>query len=348
MRTRTSPVFEVTAPFGPLGAPPLMQKERDVEEQRADLRQFMGPAAGTSPTEIVVERGDACSEILQQAIDRKADLIVMGTHGRTGLRHVLLGSVAEKIIRNASCPILVVPPHAADVGGDASAVFKRIVYATDFSKPSTAALTCALALAQEADARLTLLHAIEFPQALARHHRCRREQRSTNCMPSPKPSTCGACACWCRLRRGCIARWRPGSVRVNRLARFCTSPTEEQADLIVMGVQGRGTVDLMVLRIERARGHSRGSLPGPGRARPARYVAATPVSIRQQRSSIALDRSSSGHTTERRLSTCVIPRACMAARSAESRSCQERTVPVSVTEFPDTRTLMPRASRSAS
>ena len=125
----------------------------------------MGPANDAS-TEIVVERGDACSEILRQAIDRKADLIVMGTHGRTGLRHVLLGSVTEKIIRNASCPVLVVPPHAAAVGGDASAVFKRIVCATDFSKPSGAALTYALALAQEADARLTLLHAIEFPQAL--------------------------------------------------------------------------------------------------------------------------------------------------------------------------------------
>ena len=82
--------------FGSLGAPPLMQEERDVEEQQAVLRQFMGPAAGTSATEIVVGPGDACSEILQQAVDWKADLIVMGTHGRTGLRHVLLGSVTEK------------------------------------------------------------------------------------------------------------------------------------------------------------------------------------------------------------------------------------------------------------
>ena len=240
-----APVFAVTAPFGSLGAPPLIQKERDVEEQRADLRQFMGPAAGTSTTEIVVERGDACSEILQQAIDRKADLIVMGTHGRSGLRHVLLGSVAEKIIRNASCPILVVPPHAAGVGGDTSAVFKRIVYATDFSKPSQLALTCALALAQEADARLTLLHAIEFPQALhdvtlpkgaevdQLHAIAEAEylRRLRVLVPAQARMYCTVSA---RVSEGKPAR------AILHVA------DREQADLIVMGVQGRGTVDLMV------------------------------------------------------------------------------------------------------
>jgi len=238
------PVFEVTGPFGPLGTPPLMQKERDITEEAADLRRFMGPANDTS-TEIVVERGDACSEILRQAIDRKADLIVMGTHGRTGLRHVLLGSVTEKIIRNASCPVLVVPPHAAAVGGDASAVFKRIVCATDFSKPSGAALTYALALAQEADARLTLLHVIEFPQAL-------------HDIPLPRGAEAD------RLHAVAEAEYlRRLRAQVPAQARmYCTVAArvsegkparailhvaeEEQADLIVMGVQGRGTVELMV------------------------------------------------------------------------------------------------------
>jgi len=240
-----APVFEVTAPFGSLGAPPLMQKERDVEEQQAELRQFIEPAAGASASEIVVEHGDACAEILQQAIDRKADLIVMGTHGRTGFRHVLLGSVAEKIIRNASCPILVVPPHAPDVGGDASAVFKRIVYATDFSKPSHLALTYALRLAQEADARLTLLHAIEFPQALhdvtlpkgaevdQLHAIAEAEylRRLRVLVPAQARMYCTVSA---RVSEGKPAR------AILQVA------NHEQADLIVMGVQGRGTVDLMV------------------------------------------------------------------------------------------------------
>ena len=240
-----APVFEFTAPFGPLGAPPLMRQDRGIEEQHAELRRFMGPANDTSPTEIVVERGDAASEILRQAIERKADLIVMGTHGRTGLRHVLLGSVTEKIIRNASCPVLVVPPHAADVGSAATAVFKRIVHATDFSKASTAALTCALALAKEADARLTLLHAIEFPQALHdiplprgsevdQHHALAEAEylrRLRALVPAQARMYCTVAA---RVSEGKPAR------AILRVA------DEEQADLIVLGVQGRGTVELLV------------------------------------------------------------------------------------------------------
>jgi len=169
----------------------------------------------------------------------------MGTHGRTGFRHLLLGSVAEKIIRNASCPILVVPPHAPDVGGDASAVFKRIVYATDFSKPSHLALTYALALAQEADARLTLLHAIEFPEALhdvtmpkgaevdQLHAIAEAEylRRLRVLVPAQARMYCTVAA---RVSEG-----KPARV-------ILQVANHEQADLIVMGVQGRGTVDLMV------------------------------------------------------------------------------------------------------
>ena len=239
------PVFEVTAPFGPLATPPVILKDRDVEQERAELRRFIGAAAGSPSVELVVEMADACPEILRQAIDRKVDLIVMGTRGRSGLRHAFLGSVAEKIIRNASCPTLVVPPHAADVHGIDAAVFKRIVFATDFSKSSAAALDLALALAQEADARLTLLHAIEFPQAL-------------HDVPLPRGADVDrlhalAEAEYLRRLRGLV----PAQARM-----YCTVAArvsegkparailhvaaKEQADLIVIGVQGRGAVDLMV------------------------------------------------------------------------------------------------------
>jgi len=54
--------------------------------------------------------GPAHTEILEKARRAKADLIVMGTHGRTGVEHLLLGSVAEKVVRLSSCPVLTVPP----------------------------------------------------------------------------------------------------------------------------------------------------------------------------------------------------------------------------------------------
>jgi nucleotide-binding universal stress UspA family protein len=52
------------------------------------------------------------TEIVARAAETKADLIVMGTHGRSGLAHALMGSVAEHVVRHAPCPILIVPQHA--------------------------------------------------------------------------------------------------------------------------------------------------------------------------------------------------------------------------------------------
>jgi nucleotide-binding universal stress UspA family protein len=55
-----------------------------------------------------LREGTPVEEILNAARETSADLIVMGTHGRTGLPHVLLGSVAERVVRSAQCPVLTV------------------------------------------------------------------------------------------------------------------------------------------------------------------------------------------------------------------------------------------------
>ncbi len=61
-----------------------------------------------------VERGRASAEILRVAHELHADVIVMGTHGYTGMAHVLLGSTAERVIRKAPCPVLTIrPPGSA-------------------------------------------------------------------------------------------------------------------------------------------------------------------------------------------------------------------------------------------
>ena len=57
---------------------------------------------------VEIAAGHPAEAIVRVAQERKADLIVMGTHGRTGLQHVLLGSVAEKVVRLAPCPVLTV------------------------------------------------------------------------------------------------------------------------------------------------------------------------------------------------------------------------------------------------
>ena len=58
---------------------------------------------------VILEMGDARESIVRHAKQLSADLIVMGTHGRTGFSHMLLGSVAERVVRTAPCPVLVVP-----------------------------------------------------------------------------------------------------------------------------------------------------------------------------------------------------------------------------------------------
>jgi nucleotide-binding universal stress UspA family protein len=73
------------------------------EVSRAGLRCSIATAVGLHD-----------QEICRHAAEWGADLIVMGTHGRTGLRHVLLGSVAEKVVRRAVCPVLTVRPHEAE------------------------------------------------------------------------------------------------------------------------------------------------------------------------------------------------------------------------------------------
>ncbi len=65
------------------------------------------------PVRTRLANGAPHEEILKISRREKADLIVMGTHGRTGLQHMMLGSVAEKVVRLARCPVLTVPDRAA-------------------------------------------------------------------------------------------------------------------------------------------------------------------------------------------------------------------------------------------
>jgi nucleotide-binding universal stress UspA family protein len=80
-----------------------IQVDRQLNERAARVK-----AAGLVCTTKIVE-GSSVSEITQRGRDIGADLIVVGTHGRTGLAHAMLGSVAERVVRRASCPVLTVP-----------------------------------------------------------------------------------------------------------------------------------------------------------------------------------------------------------------------------------------------
>jgi nucleotide-binding universal stress UspA family protein len=115
--------------------------------------------------EFSVGEGDVAAEILAEAAS--ADLIVIGTHGRSGFDRLVLGSVAEKVLRKARCSVLTIPRGSQNGTGAVPSLFHHILAAIDFSDVSLHALGYAVSLAEEADAHLTLLHVSEIPKELA-------------------------------------------------------------------------------------------------------------------------------------------------------------------------------------
>jgi nucleotide-binding universal stress UspA family protein len=71
--------------------------------------QLLSTTQGTAQVEIIVGEGPVAEHILRVAEQKTPDLIVMATHGRTGVQRLLLGSVTSKVVRAVSCPVLVVP-----------------------------------------------------------------------------------------------------------------------------------------------------------------------------------------------------------------------------------------------
>ncbi len=103
-------VHVVAMPPGPEVALPFRKMEA---EARAKLERLVRQRVkGKARCQIEVTMGDPGVEILQAAKRLGANLIVMATHGRKGLRHLVLGSVAEHVVREASCPVLTVKPKA--------------------------------------------------------------------------------------------------------------------------------------------------------------------------------------------------------------------------------------------
>jgi nucleotide-binding universal stress UspA family protein len=188
-------------------------------------------------TDLVVDRGNPASCILRTATSIRADLIAMGTHGLSGFERLVLGSVTEKVLRKATCPVLTVPPATSTA---AKVPYTRLLCPVDFSSSSVAALRLALSMAEEADAALTVLHVVDWDTDAERslafdsadfHRRVGDEARARldalvtdDARVWCKPST--------RILEGKPYR------QILKVAE------DEAADLIIIGVRGRNPVDL--------------------------------------------------------------------------------------------------------
>jgi len=99
--------------YGPRGANFYAEVEHAIEKSKQLLADAVRAHAAGVPCEIVVTHGNPYTEILDLATARGADVIVMSTHGRTGPQRLVIGSVTEKVVRTALCPVFTVR-HAAD------------------------------------------------------------------------------------------------------------------------------------------------------------------------------------------------------------------------------------------
>lgn len=133
-----------------------------MERLRAELARFVAPSRTPDiPLRTIVMEGAPVTRILQEAEESGTDLIVMGTHGVGGFERWVLGSVAEKVLRKAPCPVLTVRNTGGEPFALAPGPFGEIVCALDLSEASRQTLADAVSMAQGTGAHLTLLHVLE-------------------------------------------------------------------------------------------------------------------------------------------------------------------------------------------
>lgn len=152
-RVLEGPLLFAALPASAVSDTAATRAQRALDEYVRPLRE-----RGLAVDAVVLEDyDDVEGRILALAETMHADLLVIGTHGRTGLDWLLVGSITDKVLRHATCPVLTVPPA---VTRRARPPFKRLLCPIDFSKPSLEALRFVVPLAEEGDARLTLLHVL--------------------------------------------------------------------------------------------------------------------------------------------------------------------------------------------
>jgi nucleotide-binding universal stress UspA family protein len=127
-----------------------------VEKAERETRQYLEEVKGKAlkegaDCEIIVHEGESPHQyIVDEASKKKVEMIIMGRHGRTGLKRLMMGSVTAKVIGHAPCKVLVVPKAA-------TVAYKKILIATDGSKYSEAAAREAMSIAKRRESSLIAL-----------------------------------------------------------------------------------------------------------------------------------------------------------------------------------------------
>ena len=219
-------VIAHVVPPEPILAIPMEPATAELDINWQDAKRRMDAFLRSNPLpdmvhETVLQQG-CLWDVLAFIIEgHQIDLLVLGTHGRDGIKKLVLGSAAEQIFRRATCPVLTVGPKAAQSSVSFES-WKRILFATDFSTGSLNALPYALSFAEENQASLILLHLIPLVPLQEQDEFVARARKRLEQLLPPEAET------WCKPEF--ITRFGFPADGILHVAEQC------RADLIVMGV----------------------------------------------------------------------------------------------------------------
>jgi nucleotide-binding universal stress UspA family protein len=184
----------------------------------------------------------------------QADLVVSASHGRSGLKRLLLGSVTEQLLRTIRCPLLIVtaPENTGNelslkkIMPDSIETFrlKKILVGTDFSWDSANAVTYGISLAQDFQAELHLVHVVEpfaYSDALMPDPMTAAVQSDLNALLTARLESLVPAEAlnWCDVKTSCLAG-KP----YEELVKYAVL---HAFDLIILGIRGRGLVETLLL-----------------------------------------------------------------------------------------------------
>ena len=242
-------VFPLAIPADPFAGLPEFKPFTLTDRHRAHILgqlSSFATAEGAEPRRITValrEGTDIHAEILEAADQMKPDLIVMGTHGRSGFQHLMLGSVAEKVLHKTRYPVLTVPRKAPDAVPMGPLPFANILCGIDFSDCSLAALQDAISLASHAGAHLDVLSVVELIPMY----------ETTSAVPLYYPGLLDDLKVDIQKRLDSVVANAAPDMRVERFVTVGTPHREivrmageRKTDLVVLGAYSHGTIDHML------------------------------------------------------------------------------------------------------
>jgi len=228
------------AAYGEIISYPGVQQDLIMNYTHNQLEQLIGEES--IEWEPLITMGHAADEIVDMAKEKNADLTIVTTHGRSGLKRLILGSVTGRLMQSLPCPLLIVrssEPNLASAENQ-EMKFKRILVGCDFSPDSVLAFQYGLSLAQDFQSELHLVHVIEPgiykdltkkpAEKLQDDLRDDLSERLTSMVPEEVYS-------WCTLKTTLLAG-QPHE----ELTKYAVV---NDVDLIVLGVRGHSMVETL-------------------------------------------------------------------------------------------------------